>query len=48
MTTLGIDLGTTHTAVATEGEDGSVVVVDLPQLVARGSVEARPTVFIHI
>ncbi len=42
MTTLGIDLGTTHTAVATEGEDGSVVVVDLPQLVARGSVEARP------
>ncbi len=42
MTTLGIDLGTTHTAVATEADDGGVTVVDLPQLVARGSVEARP------
>lgn len=42
--TVGIDLGTTHTALAFAGleEDGAAVqVFDVPQLVAPGSVEPR-------
>ncbi|HET9953823.1 MAG TPA: Hsp70 family protein, partial [Polyangiaceae bacterium] len=42
--TIGIDLGTTHTAMASaslETPDAKVSVFDVPQLVAAGSVEAR-------
>ncbi len=42
---VGIDLGTTHCAVAyaeLEGDRAQPTVLDLPQLVAKGSVEARP------
>ena len=41
MTTIvGIDLGTTHTVVATaEVDDGEIRVVPVPQLVARGNVQ---------
>jgi molecular chaperone DnaK (HSP70) len=42
---VGIDLGTTHCAVAVaplDAEDAVPEVLAVPQLVARGSVEARP------
>ena len=39
---VGIDLGTTHTALAFAEEDGPIEVLDVPQLVARGTIEARP------
>lgn len=45
---IGIDLGTTHTALASvdlalsEGEEAPPSVMPIPQLVARGSIEARP------
>lgn len=42
---VGIDLGTTHTALAyaPRGERGGApVVLDVPQLVARGTLDARP------
>jgi molecular chaperone DnaK (HSP70) len=41
---IGIDLGTTHVALASaliEGESSAVTVFDVPQLVARGDLEAR-------
>ncbi len=43
---VGIDLGTTHTALATAGLDGSAETRVLPvtQVVAPGEVEARPLV----
>ncbi|MGH7284875.1 MAG: Hsp70 family protein, partial [Polyangiaceae bacterium] len=43
MTTIvGIDLGTTHTVVATaEVESGDIRVLPIPQLVSRGTVEPR-------
>ena len=39
---VGIDLGTTHSALASAPLDGAVSVMGVPQLVAAGSVEARP------
>ena len=42
---IGIDLGTTHTALAysaLEGAPRELSVFEVPQLVARGAVEARP------
>ncbi len=42
---IGIDLGTTHTALAYSALDGGareLNVFEVPQLVARGAVEARP------
>jgi molecular chaperone DnaK (HSP70) len=45
---VGIDLGTTHTALASvdlalaEGEEAPPAVMNVPQLVAQGSIEARP------
>ncbi len=38
---VGIDLGTTHTALAHAGEDGAIHVLSVPQLVAPRAVEAR-------
>jgi molecular chaperone DnaK (HSP70) len=41
---VGIDLGTTHTALAAsalEGDARSLAVFEVPQLVARGTIEAR-------
>ena len=39
--TLGIDLGTTHCALCTAGESQPATAVDVVQLVARGTLEAR-------
>ncbi len=40
---VGIDLGTTHTAVAyARAEGGAVETFSIPQLVARGQLDARP------
>ncbi|MEO7094029.1 MAG: Hsp70 family protein, partial [Polyangiales bacterium] len=45
---IGIDLGTTHTALAfvdlalAEGDEAPPAILPIPQLVAAGSVEARP------
>ncbi len=43
---IGIDLGTTHTALAVartiDGERPQSVAVNIPQLVGRGALEARP------
>ncbi len=41
---VGIDLGTTHSALASRplGRDGAVEVFDVPQLVRPGEVQARP------
>lgn len=39
--TLGVDLGTTHCALCTSIEGGPAAAVDVPQLVARGTLEGR-------
>jgi len=42
---VGIDLGTTHTALAfapLEGEGERPEIMDVPQIVAPGELEARP------
>jgi molecular chaperone DnaK (HSP70) len=40
---VGIDLGTTNTALASAPARGAIHVFDVPQLVAAGEVDARPT-----
>jgi molecular chaperone DnaK (HSP70) len=42
MRVVGIDLGTTNTAVAWSDEAGNVAVFDVPQLVTPAEIEARP------